>query len=140
MAFKRVFLFLVAIIASTATATRDMVHIKPGDVQNLAAMFEASGGLVECWNALLDLKSCSNDIILFFLDGQSSIGPNCCSAIETITRNCWPSMLSSLGFTAQEGSILRGYCDAESSATPPPLLPPTASPIKLTRTDFELNQ
>uniref|UniRef100_A0A5K1CXV3 Prolamin-like domain-containing protein n=1 Tax=Nymphaea colorata TaxID=210225 RepID=A0A5K1CXV3_9MAGN len=37
---------------------------------------------------------------------------SCCGAIRMITYNCWPSMLSSLGFTAKEGNILEGYCGA----------------------------
>ncbi|KAI3894512.1 hypothetical protein MKW92_030331, partial [Papaver armeniacum] len=36
-------------------------------------------------------------------------------AIRIITRECWPSMLASVGFTAEEGDILRGYCDATHS-------------------------
>ncbi|KAH9747698.1 Aldehyde oxygenase (deformylating) [Citrus sinensis] len=39
-------------------------------------------------------------------------------AIDIITRNCWPAMLTSLGFTAEEGNILRGYCDASSAPSP----------------------
>ncbi|KAI9165474.1 hypothetical protein LWI28_014801 [Acer negundo] len=43
--------------------------------------------LVECWNALLEVKSCSNEIILFFLNGQANIGSDCCRSIAIITRN-----------------------------------------------------
>ncbi|KAF3787081.1 Egg cell-secreted protein 1-1 [Nymphaea thermarum] len=53
-----------------------------------------------------------HQIIIFFLHGESYLGMGCCSAIWMITDNCWPSMLSSLGFTAKEGDILEGYCGA----------------------------
>ncbi|KAK1300695.1 Egg cell-secreted protein 1.1 [Acorus calamus] len=48
------------------------------------------------------------------------LGLGCCRAIRVITRQCWPSMPTSIGFTAEEGDILRGYCDATTSAPPPP--------------------
>ncbi|WMV26776.1 hypothetical protein MTR67_020161 [Solanum verrucosum] len=67
-----------------------------------------------CWNALFELKSCTNEIILFFFNGESYLGKDCCRAIRTITYNCWPSMLSSVGFTAEEVDILRGYCGTPS--------------------------
>ncbi|GAY57074.1 hypothetical protein CUMW_176600 [Citrus unshiu] len=66
----------------------------------------------------MELKSCSNKIIILFLNSQANIGPNCCRAIDIITRNCWPAMLTSLEFTAEEGNILRGYCDASSAPSP----------------------
>ncbi|MFS7952995.1 putative Prolamin-like domain-containing protein [Helianthus anomalus] len=69
-----------------------------------------SGGLTDCWNALLELKSCTNEIVLFFLNGDSYLTMDCCRAIRTITYGCWPSMLTSLGFTSEQGDILQGYC------------------------------
>ncbi|KAI3889402.1 hypothetical protein MKX03_027044 [Papaver bracteatum] len=64
---------------------------------NLAARINADdgAGMVECWNALYELRSCTNEIILFFMDGEIY-----------------------LGFTAEEGDILRSYCDAPHSAAP----------------------
>ncbi|KAL4633599.1 hypothetical protein ACB092_04G133800 [Castanea dentata] len=124
MASQNLFMFLslACLLAVTnVTATRDL-YIKPG--HRLATRLEASGeGLVPCWNALWELKSCSNEIVVFFLNGQTDIGPDCCRAITIITHHCWPAMLTSLGFTAEEGNILRGYCDAEASvpSTAPPL-------------------
>ncbi|KAK6924188.1 Prolamin-like domain [Dillenia turbinata] len=87
-------------------AASRQVPIEPG--YNLAARLDTSGGLVECWNALLEIKSCSNEIITFFLNGKTDLGSECCNAISIITHHCWPAMLSSLGFTAEEGNILRG--------------------------------
>ncbi|KAK1263138.1 Egg cell-secreted protein 1.2 [Acorus gramineus] len=78
------------------------------------------GSFTDCFNALVEIKSCTNEIILFFLNGEMYLGLGCCRAIRVITRQCWPSMLVSIGFTAEEGDILRGYCDATTSAPPQP--------------------
>lgn len=59
----------------------------------------------------MQLQHCSGELILFFLNGETYIGPGCCSAIRTIGRKCWPTMIGVLGFTAQEGDMLQGYCD-----------------------------
>ncbi|KAL7143528.1 hypothetical protein ABFS83_08G197100 [Erythranthe nasuta] len=83
-------------------------------------------GSKTCLDALLELKSCSGELVLFFLNGETSLGLNCCSAIRTIEHQCWPSMMGALGITAEEGDILRGYCDTAehggggSTTTPPP--------------------
>ncbi|KAB1206298.1 Egg cell-secreted protein 1.2 [Morella rubra] len=69
----------------------------------------------------MELKSCPNEIVVFFLNGQTDIGPDCCSAISIITHNCWPAMLTSLSFTAEDGNILRSYCDAASIPAAAPL-------------------
>ncbi|GAY49343.1 hypothetical protein CUMW_118400 [Citrus unshiu] len=39
-----------------------------------------------------------------------------------------PAMLTSLGFTAEEGNILRGYCDASSAPSPVLSQPTGATP------------
>ncbi|KAJ9691982.1 hypothetical protein PVL29_011197 [Vitis rotundifolia] len=121
MALKTLFL-LVALtwLMANAAATRDL-PTNPG--LDLTTRLETSGGLVECWNALMEIRPCTNEIILFFLNGQTVLGPECCQAISIITRNCWPAMLTSLGFTAEEGNILQGYCK-ESSGPPTPASPP----------------
>lgn len=100
-------ILVLAILALTATCN---TLIKPG--QGIAARLEGEAGMAECWNALLELKSCSNEIVLFFINGESYLGMDCCRAIRTITHNCWPSMLSSIGYTSEEGDILRDYCGA----------------------------
>ncbi|GAY67967.1 hypothetical protein CUMW_260570 [Citrus unshiu] len=66
----------------------------------------------------MELKSCSNENVILFLNSQADIGPDYCRAIDIITRNCWPAMLTSLEFTAKEGNILRGYYDASSAPSP----------------------
>ncbi|GAY66022.1 hypothetical protein CUMW_245450 [Citrus unshiu] len=66
----------------------------------------------------MELKSCSNEIFIFFFNSQADIGPDCCHTIDIITCNYWPAMLTSLGFTVEEGNILRDYCDASSAPSP----------------------
>ena len=125
MALKNIVLLIIlsftCFIDSGTATSRNIVnlHIKPGS--NLQVRLETSGGLAECWTALMELKSCTNEIVLFFLNGQANIGPDCCRAIGIITHNCWPAMLTSLGFTAEEGNILRGYCDASPAPVSSPL-------------------
>ncbi|KAL4186794.1 hypothetical protein AMTRI_Chr09g35820 [Amborella trichopoda] len=80
-------------------------------------------GLVECWEALSELRACSNEIILFLMNGEMYLGKGCCRGIRIITRHCWPSMLASIGFTAEQGDVLRGYCDATEYEAPPPMVP-----------------
>ncbi|KAK6923338.1 Prolamin-like domain [Dillenia turbinata] len=122
MAPKTKFSVLVIVFVwANATASGEM-PLEPGF--KLAARLDTIGGLVECWNALLELKSCSDEMILFFLNGETGLGTQCCGAISIITHRCRPSMLTSLGFTAVEGNKLRGYCDAVPSGAPvasPPL-------------------
>ena len=79
---------------------------------------------MECWDALYELKSCTNEIVLFFLNGETKLGTGCCHAVDVITRDCWPSMLTSLGFTSEETNVLRGFCESPnpggSSPAPSP--------------------
>ncbi|CAN6330648.1 unnamed protein product [Urochloa humidicola] len=75
-----------------------------------------AGGFAECWDALTRLGSCTSEIVIFFVNGESYIGPECCVAIRGATRHCWPSMLAAAGFTAEEADVLRGFCDAEAAA------------------------
>ncbi|KAH9763162.1 Egg cell-secreted protein 1.4 [Citrus sinensis] len=123
MALKHVFFILTLtclIMANIANATsrNDRLDNNMKSGYDLATRLEASEGLTECWNTLMELKSCSNEIVIFFLNSQADIGPDCCRAIDIITCNCCPAMLTSLGFTTEEGNILRGYCDASSAPSP----------------------
>ncbi|GAY65665.1 hypothetical protein CUMW_242900 [Citrus unshiu] len=101
MTLKHVFFilaltFLIMANIANATCRNDRLNnnIKPG--YDLVTRLEASGGLTD----------------------QANIGLDCCRAIDIITRNCRLAMLTSLGFTAEEGNILRGYCDASSAPSP----------------------
>ncbi|KAF3440511.1 hypothetical protein FNV43_RR18795 [Rhamnella rubrinervis] len=129
---KSIFLLVVAVTwlaePTTTTATRNVAAyaaaVKPG--YNLAERIKTSAETVDCWGALLELKSCSNEIVLFLVNGQTDIGPDCCRSIGIIAHNCWPAMLTYIGFTAEEGNILKGYCDAVSSSAGPSQPPSTA--------------
>ncbi|WOL15527.1 hypothetical protein Cni_G24308 [Canna indica] len=110
-------------------------NINASDLEvRLRAGLAGEGGVADCWNALLELRYCTNEIVLFFLNGESYLGLDCCRAIRVITHHCWTSMLSTLGLTVQESDILRGYCDAETADAPPPAPaavppPPMVAPI-----------
>jgi hypothetical protein len=71
---------------------------------------------MECWDALVQLGSCTSEIVLFLVNGESYIGPECCRAIRGATRHCWPAMLASVGFSAEEADVLRGFCEGEAAA------------------------
>ncbi|XP_027343120.1 egg cell-secreted protein 1.4-like [Abrus precatorius] len=109
MALKHGLFFLLTLSCFVAhgTATRDFLINNPKQ------------DLVDCWSHLIELKSCSNEILHFFTNGQADIGPNCCCAITVITHKCWPAILISLGITAHEAHYLRAYCDAATSSPAP---------------------
>ncbi|XP_009350361.2 egg cell-secreted protein 1.2-like [Pyrus x bretschneideri] len=130
---------LIFLAADHALAARNVINpMQPGYNIPITARIktgnEGDGGLADCWNALVELKSCSNEVVLFFLNGQADIGPDCCKAIATITHHCWPAMLTSIGFTAEEGTILRRYCDAAASATSTNSSAPASPPLAATAT------
>lgn len=118
--FKLPLVLLISWLLTTTTTTAiNLSKMKLG--QDIVARLQLEGGenggegsMPVCWNALFEIKSCTNEIILFFFNGESYLGKDCCKAIRTITYNCWPSMLTSIGFTAEEVDILRGYCGTPS--------------------------
>nr|XP_009788567.1 PREDICTED: egg cell-secreted protein 1.4-like [Nicotiana sylvestris]XP_016457695.1 PREDICTED: egg cell-secreted protein 1.4-like [Nicotiana tabacum]AKZ17063.1 egg cell 1 [Nicotiana tabacum] len=110
--FKLPLVLLISWLLTTTTAI-NLSKMKLG--QDIVARLQlGEGSMPVCWNALFEIKSCTNEIILFFFNGESYLGKDCCKAIRTITYNCWPSMLTSIGFTAEEVDILRGYCGTPS--------------------------
>ncbi|GMH06668.1 hypothetical protein Nepgr_008508 [Nepenthes gracilis] len=120
MASKNVLLMLtaMALLMANAASIRDAITLptandnKPGlDIAN-------------CWNALAEIRQCSNEIIGFFLNGAAEIGAPCCNAIDVISHNCWPTMLSSLGYSDEQGHLLEGFCDKSTAA-------PAAAPIAM---------
>lgn len=118
MAFptKLVAVLLAAMLASSSLTTSAR-NVESRSRSSLAARLKvAEEGPSTCWDALLELQSCSGEMVMFFLNGETQLGENCCSAIKVIERQCWPSMLGTLGITPEESNVLRGYCDA----APPP--------------------
>lgn len=125
LAVKLAVLLLLAAAAAGGSSTTTVPPLEErlgAAFDGMAAAAEGGGGggwMMECWSAVTKLGSCTNEIVLFFVNGESYLGPDCCVAIRTVTRRCWPAMLASIGFTAQEADILRGFCDAELAAPPP---------------------
>ncbi|KAI3837819.1 hypothetical protein MKW98_004877 [Papaver atlanticum] len=103
---------LVLMVLISALMANTTTVIASRDLATTELLEDGGAGMVECWDALYELRSCTNEIILFFMDVEMYLGIEWCGAIRIITRECWPSMLTSVGFTAEEGDVLRGYCDA----------------------------
>lgn len=124
MAYSFKYFFLMVMLTWT---TASMVMARSLDsMPTLQARLKVPEGEEEsskCWDSLFELQSCTTEVILFFLNGETHLGRDCCHAILIIQQECWPALLTSLGFTPQEDDILRGYCDASDSA-PTPLVPP----------------
>ncbi|KAM0859585.1 hypothetical protein ACQ4PT_047103 [Festuca glaucescens] len=108
-------LLLVATTASAAGArpATAVTFVRFAPATSPAERLEGEGPQ-QCWEALMDIKSCTGEIILFFLNGEAYLGPGCCRAIRVIELRCWAAdaMLSVIGFTPEEGDMLKGYCDA----------------------------
>ncbi|KAH7859865.1 hypothetical protein Vadar_006432 [Vaccinium darrowii] len=113
---------LLTFFTASASATsphQQPPHSTPSLPTRLKLDTNGAAGSTKCWDSLFELQSCSNEVVLFFLNGETYLSPGCCDAIRTIENQCWPSMLGSLGFTAEEGGILHGYCDAAESESKP---------------------
>ncbi|XP_047084252.1 egg cell-secreted protein 1.1-like [Lolium rigidum] len=99
--------------ARPATTTTAVTFVRFAPAPSLAERLEGEGPQ-QCWESLMDIKSCTGEIILFFLNGEAYLGPGCCRAIRVIEQRCWAAdaMLTVIGFTPEEGDMLKGYCDA----------------------------
>ncbi|KAG6657387.1 egg cell-secreted protein 1.4-like [Carya illinoinensis] len=111
----------------TTTATAGVPPLNSGSTRAARLQLDNDYSQSNCWGSLFELQSCMGEVVLFFLNGEIYLGPSCCRAIRVVEHECWPAMLASLGFTEQEGDILRGYCDSSGAATPPQLQPPISS-------------
>ncbi|CAN0857610.1 Egg cell-secreted protein 1.1 [Linum grandiflorum] len=92
---------------------------------------QSSTTTTNCWESLIELQSCTGEIILFFLNGETYLGHGCCTAIRVIGEHCWPNLIETVGFTGEESDVLEGYCDLadyedddghEGHAPPPPAI------------------
>ncbi|KAL5846178.1 hypothetical protein ACOSQ3_009702 [Xanthoceras sorbifolium] len=90
---------------------------------SLVARLKLDDESSNCWDALVQLQACTGEIILFFFNGETYLGHGCCSAISTISHQCWPNLINTLGFSTEEGDILEGYCDHETVVKSPPSMP-----------------
>lgn len=125
---------LLLSVASTAAVARPL-----SAKSTLLARLKLDGegdDISECWESLFQLQSCTGEVILFFMNGETYLGPSCCRAIRIVERKCWPAVLGSLGFTADESDVLRGYCDVEDDdgeeAAPDAQPPSPPHPLNLT--------
>ncbi|GAY40636.1 hypothetical protein CUMW_053480 [Citrus unshiu] len=80
---------------ANATSRNDRLNNNMKPVYNLATRLEGSG-VLECINGV--------EIMLIFA-----------LIVVALLISSLPAMLTSLGFTAEEGNILRGYCDVSSA-------------------------
>ncbi|KAI3502708.1 hypothetical protein L1887_30948 [Cichorium endivia] len=122
--FQMIFLALLISTTSMVVDSRPFTPIgAPTLIEEAAGQ---DGDPIGCWESLFELQSCTGEIILFFINGETYLGKGCCKAIEKINKKCWPTLLGALGFTNEEGDILRGYCDTSDdngnvpTTTPPP--------------------
>jgi len=121
--FIIVALVIIALVPSTYMV-ESRQHSNPSNLMSLEARLKVSGEPSDCWQSLFKLQACSGEIITFFLNGETYLGNGCCKAIRVIGHDCWPNMVSSLGFTNEESYILEGYCDeVEDVQSPPPPTP-----------------
>ncbi|KAL4569244.1 hypothetical protein LXL04_024880 [Taraxacum kok-saghyz] len=123
-------LIILALLISTTSILIETRPLTPIGAPSPTLLEELNAGQdgesTGCWDSLFELQSCTGEIVLFFLNGETYLGMGCCKAIERIEKKCWPSLLGSFGFTNEEGDILRGYCytsdddgDVPISAPPP---------------------
>ncbi|CAK8565350.1 unnamed protein product [Lathyrus sativus] len=116
-------LVITSLVSSTSVVESRKLSSPNSNLMSLEARLKVNGESPNCWESLLKLQACSGEIITFFLNGETMLGHGCCKAIEVIGHDCWPSVVSSLGFTNEESYILEGYCDEvdDVHSPPPPL-------------------
>lgn len=127
---QKLFAFALAILLTLTTMTYATNHGSSASAMSLATRLKLEGESTNCWESLFQLQACTGEVIMFFLNGETYLGPSCCRAIRVVSHDCWPDMLGSLGFTSEEGDVLQGYCDAEKQHDDvPPPSPPSPTTI-----------
>uniref|UniRef100_A0A9I9CU77 Prolamin-like domain-containing protein n=2 Tax=Cucumis melo TaxID=3656 RepID=A0A9I9CU77_CUCME len=108
-----------------------MVESRPNPKVSLATRLNLESNASDCWGSLFQLEACSSEIITFFLNGKINLSPKCCQSVKIIQHKCWPTLLGSLGYTADEANVLAVYCDTTGNNHPTPpstSLPPSIQP------------
>ncbi|TVU13360.1 hypothetical protein EJB05_40412, partial [Eragrostis curvula] len=133
-------LFFSALLAAATCKTADArpTMFSPAPTPALAAWsqgLDGAEGPQQCWDALVEMKSCTGEIILFLINGEAHMGPDCCRAIRVVEQRCWAAdaVMSMLGFTPEEGDMLKGYCDAGDHGASPPLPPNNDAAVDVAR-------
>ncbi|KAF3613225.1 putative egg cell-secreted protein 1.1-like, partial [Capsicum annuum] len=104
MAFKCCIFFLIMLTCSVITNLSNVNSSR--EIPILPRLDESNqGSILECFNAFGEIKSCTNEIIAYFTIGTIDTDLPCCQAISVITHHCWPSMLTTLGFTLEQTNI-----------------------------------
>ncbi|KAI3761833.1 hypothetical protein L1987_52255 [Smallanthus sonchifolius] len=78
------FIITCFILASYTASSRD-IFVPIGD-GGTNSMVNGTRMIGDCWTALYDVRSCSNEIASYFKNGTTDIGVSCCHAIKTDTR------------------------------------------------------
>ncbi|KAL8477751.1 hypothetical protein ACS0TY_029886 [Phlomoides rotata] len=110
MALNTIFFFFSFLL--TITSHTSSAQEFPGSVLE----DPGQGPALDCFAAISEIRSCSNEIVAYFANGTIDISPPCCEAIDTITHRCWSAVLGVFGFGSDQADILRGYCDAAVSS------------------------
>ncbi|KAK8643148.1 hypothetical protein V6N13_012456 [Hibiscus sabdariffa] len=110
-------LFSALAVVLLALTMASSTHARPLATPKLAlvARLKLDADSPSCWDSLTQIQSCTGEVIMFFLNGETYLSDACCHAIHTISHQCWPDMLETLGYTTEEGDILEGYCDHETA-------------------------
>ena len=133
MAYTSRLLLLAFLVLSFSSLTVISRELKPKSSTLWERLKLDEDGTSTCWDSLFELQSCTGEVVLFFLNGETYLGPSCCNAIRTIEHHCWPSMLGSVGINSEESDILLGYCDANEGSNP------TSPPRALNPTSRDMN-
>lgn len=119
---------IITMVATGEARTLASPLVSSAQPTSLAARLKLEGETMTCWDSLFELQACSGEVITFFLNGETYLGRACCKAIKKVLgQDCWPNIMSSLGYTNEEGDILEGYCDESLHNPPPSTVQPTAS-------------
>ncbi|RZC68605.1 hypothetical protein C5167_032481 [Papaver somniferum] len=63
---------------------KTFVDVQVATPISLAARLQSDGSYSGCWDSLTELQACTGEVILFFLNGETHSGRNCCRAIHII--------------------------------------------------------
>lgn len=110
MGLKAIFLFL------TITSHVIMLIYSSREYPGSGPDGSPQGPALDCFAAISEIRSCSNEIVAYLANGTLDISPPCCEAIDMITHRCWPAVLGVFGFGPDQTDILRGFCDAATDS------------------------
>ncbi|KAK1285823.1 hypothetical protein QJS10_CPB20g01300 [Acorus calamus] len=72
----------------------------------------------KCWATVIRASGCIQDVFSSFFTGRISLSPQCCTAIEGISDNCFAKIFPFLDFGFNP--LLKSFCVAQSGAAPSP--------------------